>query len=656
MADTRANLQNAVRWYRNGQIDRAEAECRALVAADPRNAAALDVLGLIARDRGQPAAAVELFGRAIAAAPSDAVLHLHRGTILRMLAGCDEDALKDLTAAVSLDPKLAEAHHQLGNVLKAMGRFTDAVERLTVAANLDPKSAAIWLNLGVARLELDRAADAVASFRQAVALAPNRPEAHNILGVALLQQGDTAGAEKALGEALRLKPAYAAAHNNLARVYRTQGRIDEAIREFRSAVAVAPEPATHSNLLYTLNFSVAISPEEIFAEHARFGEAHAERFRATWPPPASDFTATRKLRVGFVSADFVNHAVAYFFETVAESRDRSAFELHCYSDVVVPDRVTERLRELSDGWRDTRRLTDDQLAALIREDRIDILVDLAGHTGRNRLLVFARKPAPVQVTWLGYPNTTGLRAIDYRIVDALTDPPGATERWHSETLARLPESFLCYRPPAESPAVNVLPAISTGGVTFGSFSNFAKISAPCFEVWAKVLKRVAGSKLVLKSRGLGDAATAKRIRDRFESLDVEGARVVLDAELTSVTDHLALYHGIDVALDPFPYNGTTTTCEALWMGVPVVTLAGVTHVARVGVSLLTNLGVIEWIAESPQQYVETCAALVSNLPQLAAVRAGLRERMRRSPICDAPRFMRHFEAALREMGARGGRG
>ncbi len=654
MADTRANVQSAVRWYREGKADRAEMECRALVSADPRNAAALDLLGLIARDRGQHAAAVELFGRAIAAAPNDALLRLHRGTTLRALPGREEEAGKELTAALELDPKLAEAHHQLGNVLKASGRLPEASERLAAAAALDPNSAAIWLNLGVAQLELDRAADAVTSFRRAVALAPNRAEAHNILGVALLQHGDTTLAETALRDALRLKPAYVAAHNNLARVFRAQGRIGEAIAEFRAALAAAPEPGTQSNLLYTLNFSADVSPDALFAEHKQWAQRHADGLKATWRGHANDGNVGRKLRVGFVSADFVNHAVAYFFETVVESRNRDAFDLFCYSDVIVPDRVTERLRRSSDGWRDTGKLSDEALAHTIREDRIDILIDLAGHTGRNRLLVFARKPAPVQVTWLGYPNTTGLDAIDYRIVDPFTDPPGATERWHSEALIRLPESFLCYRPPVESPPVSELPAATKGRVTFGSFSNFAKIGEPCLAVWAEVLKRVAGSTLVIKSRGLGDSATAKRIRERFASLGVDGGRIVLDAELTSVADHLALYRMIDVALDPFPYNGTTTTCEALWMGVPVVTLAGVTHVARVGVSLLTNLGASDWIANSPDTYVETCAKMVSDLPALAAVRARLRERMSRSPICDAPRFMRHFEAALQQMWAERG--
>lgn len=652
MAEQSTILDEAVRSFSAGDFERAAGLCRAVLASNPQNVRALDLLGMIARAKGDHAGAVDLFTRATLLEPTSALLHLHRGLALRSLPGSEREAIEAFRRAVAVEPASAEAHHQLGNAQKAMARFADAVASLSEAARLAPKSAVIALNLGVAQLELERLPDAIASFRRAIAIEPSRPEAHNVLGTALHQYGELTAAAEAFAAALRLRPGYAGAHNNLARVLRAQGRIVDALREFRAALAAAPDPATHSNLLYTFNFSPDISAAEIAAEHRQWNDRYAKPLAKPRPSARKRDARSPRLRVGFVSADFVNHAVAYFFETVAMERDRSAWELICYSDVRAPDRVTERLRAASDDWHDCASWSDDRLAAQVREDRIDVLIDLAGHTARNRLLAFARRPAPMQATWLGYPNTTGLEAMDFRITDAIADPLGATEPWHTEKLVRLPETFLCYRPPAMAPAIGPVPAVKAGHVTFGSFSNFAKISAPCLAVWAQVLRAVDGSRLVLKSRGLDDVGTAGLVRERLRGVGIDPARVVLDGNLTSVADHLALYNGIDIALDPFPYNGTTTTCEALWMGVPVVTLAGETHVARVGVSLLTNLGAPDWSAANATEYVARCVALAGNLPALAAIRAEQRERMRRSPLCDGTRFMRHFEAALQAMARR----
>ena len=365
------------------------------------------------------------------------------------------------------------------------------------------------------------------------------------------------------------------------------------------------------------------------------------------PSREPDGVPPRRLRLGYVSPDFVHHAVSYFFEPVLTARDPAAFEVFCYSDAPVADAVTQRLRAASDGWRDIAGLSDERVAELVRADRIDILVDLAGHTARNRLLVFARKPAPVQVTWLGYPNTTGLAAIDFRLTEAVSDPLGLTEAWHSEELVRLPGTFSCYAPPPESPPVNALPALAAGQVTFGCFNNLAKVTPPALALWARVLREVAGSRLFLKSPGLADLETVARLREEFALHGIPADRLEFSGAELSVAAHLSLYHRVDVALDTFPYNGTTTTCEALWMGVPVVTLAGATHVSRVGASLLTHLGAPEWIGDAPEAYVARCRGLAADLPRLAVLRSGLRERMRGSPLCDAAGFTRGLEDALR---------
>jgi protein O-GlcNAc transferase len=572
---------------------------------------------------------------------------LERGFALRA-QGRPEEAIDAFRAALQLDPNLAEAHHQLGNTLKSLHRYVEAAASLRSAAMLAPQSGAVWLNLGVACLEMRRLDEAVSCFRRAIRLEPTRPEAHNILGHALLTKGRCTAAKRCLDEALRLRPGYPAALDNLGRVLKTQGLAAEALPHHRAALAGAPRPGTHSNLLFSLNFPADLPPEEILAEHRRWAELYAAPLRSDGAGPAIDPDPSRRLRLGYVSPDFVNHAVPYFFEPVLAAHDRGRFEVTCYSDARVPDGVTRRLRGQSERWREIAGLGDDAVAALVREDQIDILVDLAGHTARNRLLVFARKPAPVQATWLGYPNTTGLDVIDYRLTDAVSDLPGS-EAWHSEALVSLPGPFSCYRPAEASPPVGPLPALAAGLVTFGCFNHLAKVTPPVIELWAEILRALPGSRLLLKSLGLADLDTVARLRKEFAALGIEPDRLELNGTELSQANHLGLYQRVDIALDPFPYNGTTTTCEALWMGVPVVTLAGRTHVARVGASLLTHLGAPDWIAGSREHYVTRCRELAGDLPRLAAIRAGLRERMRLGPLCDAAAFTRGLEDAFRTM-------
>jgi predicted O-linked N-acetylglucosamine transferase (SPINDLY family) len=314
-----------------------------------------------------------------------------------------------------------------------------------------------------------------------------------------------------------------------------------------------------------------------------------------------------------------------------------------------PDAVTTRLKGLADHWLVTVGLSDDELAERIRADGIDILVDLAGHTANNRLRVFARKPAPVQVTWLGYPNTTGLEAIDYRLVDAVTDPVGEADAWASETLVRLEGGFLCYGALKDVPEPTAPPCLNTGTVTFGSFNNPAKVSAATLDVWAKLLSRLPQARLLLKGKSFADATTRALFLARLGERGVATERVELVAWQAGTTAHLALYHRVDIALDPFPYNGTTTTCEALWMGVPVVTLQGDRHAGRVGASLLTQIGLTALIANSVEEYLENAVALARNPERLSDLRRILRPRMAASPLCDAPAFARKMESAFRTM-------
>jgi predicted O-linked N-acetylglucosamine transferase (SPINDLY family) len=641
-------LTQAAEHHRAGRLSQAEAACREVLRLQPGHADALCLLGIIAQKQRDHDRAVELFASAIRSQPKAPIYRLHRGGSLRAV-GRTEEAIEEFRIAVGLQPALGEAHHQLGNALKSAGRYHEAATSLSEAARLEPDNAAIWFNLGVACLESKAFQEAIDCFRRAIQLRPDDAETHNILGHALFSQGRISEAKRHLLEAIKLQPDHAFAHNNLARALRAQGRQTDAIAHYRAALERAPTAATHSNLLYALNFLSDFPPEELWSAHCRWNDLYGEPQRSTWLPHQNVPSPERRLRIGYVSPDLANHAVAFFLEPVLIAHDREQFEVFAYSNALVGDNVTERLRAQTEYWRDIAHLSDEAVATLIRQDGIDILVDLAGHTARNRLPVFARKPAPIQVTWLGYPNTTGLTAIDYRITEPISDPVGQTDGWHSEQLMRLPGPFSCYLPPQTSPPVAPLPAAVSSHVTFGCFNNFAKVTPRVVDLWARLLKEMPEARLFLKSSGLNDPETAGQIHENFAQHGVSPERIELNGERLAVADHLGLYRLVDVALDTFPYNGTTATCEALWMGVPVVTFAGRTHVSRVSASLLTHLGWNEWIANTPDDYVAKCCALVRDSSRLAAIRGELRERMRQSSLCNAPLFTRNLEAAFQEM-------
>jgi predicted O-linked N-acetylglucosamine transferase (SPINDLY family) len=392
-----------------------------------------------------------------------------------------------------------------------------------------------------------------------------------------------------------------------------------------------------------------LEPSAIAEEHRRWNHLHARPLGQFIQSHANDRSPERRLRIGYVSPDFREHSVAFFLAGLLEHHDPFVTEVFCYSDSTTRDAVTVRLEGLATHWRKIINLSDSRVADLIRRDGIDILVDLAGHTANNRLLVFARNPAPVQVTWLGYPNTSGLDTIDYRITDTFADPLGSTEHLHSERLIRLPLSAWCYRPLEDSPPVNASPVHETGHITFGCFNAMPKINRSLLELWSRILLAVQDSRLLLKNSALGGLPMQEQLRKQFQEMGIGPDRVEMAGRVPDLCGHLATYGRVDIALDTFPYHGTTTTCEALWMGVPVVTLLGRTHVARVGVSLLSNLGHPEWLAPSPHEYVNLAVDLAQDPSRLAALRSTLRKRMEASPLTDSPRFARDIEAVYRDM-------
>ena len=423
--------------------------------------------------------------------------------------------------------------------------------------------------------------------------------------------------------------------------------VDEAVAAYGKALELAPHSsAIFSAVLFHHHYLYDASGDDMFDRHRQYGRM----MRDTVAPPDGSYALApdpaRRLRIGYVSPNFSRHSVGYFVEPVIAHHDRERYEIFCYYSHPRSDDVTARMRALAARWRDVAAAHDDAVAQLIRSDGIDILVDLAGHSKGNRLGVFARKPAPIQMTWLGYPDTTGLATVDYRIADRVTDPaPGADQR-HTERLLRIDDIFLCYRPPDDSPPVNER-ASAPSAVVFSSFNNIAKLNRQMICVWATILARVPASRIVLKSAALGYPDTVDRLADFLEAHGIEPGRDELRGWIKDRRQHLELYAAVDVALDTFPYNGTTTTCEALWMGVPVVSLAGSAHMSRVGATVLRACGLSELVAESPESYADIAVALACDQSRRAGMRANLRDRLRASPLFDHPGFTRKLEHMFR---------
>jgi protein O-GlcNAc transferase len=481
-------------------------------------------------------------------------------------------------------------------------------------------------------------------FEEVLELDPENADALHFLGLTGHRIRDLGFALEYFERSIKARPNDAVFHNNLGSVLVQAGRTEEAAASFRKALEIDPGlNIAHINLIFIMILLESVRPEEVYAEHVAWAKIHADPLLAQAEPHNNSREPERRLRLGYLSADFRQHALSYFIEPALAQHDATAFEVFCYHSGRIADEVTRRLAQHAEHWREVLDLDDAALAAQIRDDGIDILVDLSGHLRDNRLMVFARKPAPIQMTYLAYPNTTGMRAMDYRLTDAVCDPPGVTERFYRETLIRLPRCMWCYRPSPDMPEVAPPPAGASGAVTLASMNGANKITPRMLALWARILAQIPGSRIVFTT--VPEQGRA-RIRDALTQAGIAESRISMHDRLPT-KDFWALYAGIDILLDTFPMNGGTTTCEALWLGVPVVSRSGDIFQSRAGLSILGSLGLNELVAGSDEDYVHIAVELARDSARLVALRAGLRERMRASPLTDARGYARDLEAAYR---------
>jgi protein O-GlcNAc transferase len=671
-------LNHAIAAHHAGDHDAAQRGYRQLLDLVPDHAVALTNLGVLVSRGGDPHEAEQLYLRALAANPNQIDARFNLGNLYRRLKRFPEAAaeyeevlratpnvpmaLVNLGLAVSgagnwpravecyaraatVAPDLPEPLMLLGDALGRCGRRDEAVLAFREFVTRHPDVPRGHHNLGIHLAATGSTEEAITAFEQAIALKPDYAEAHNGLGVALEALGRTDDAQRAYRNALKARPDFAEALFNLGATYAQQGDCAEAAEVLQRAQALAPNPITQSALLANLVLSASLTPEQLRDEHVAWAEAHPNSLIPADPPPKRSADAPGRVRIGYVFGEFRTRAGSAFLEALLTHHDRTRFHVTAYANTTRQDDAINHLRRLADSWRPVARITDERLTQVIRADEIDILVDLNGHTPGNRLLAFARKPAPTQVSLYGYPCTTGLKAMDYHVTDVVTDPPEA-EAHYVEKLLRLPDLGWVYVPP---PGVPDPPASSPSrgrALTFGCLNHSGKLSEPCIETWAAILKAVPKSRLVLLTgRSVGSADT---LVARFTSRGISSDRLELIYRLP-VSDYFEAYRPLDLALDPFPFNGMVTTCDALWMGVPVLTVAGREARGRRGVSILNALGLPEFVADSPDQLVTLAATWADQRQSLSDIRGTLREIVAQSAVAAVPNYVKQLEEAYRNV-------
>ena len=727
-------LQKASQLHGQGQLNEAEQLYRQVLSADPQNADALHLLGILLHQTGRSAEGIDFIGRAIKKDPRAVQFHLNLANVYGE-SGQPELAAESLRNAIALEPRaieprlhlgrylngelsrpreavkafrqvlalapnhvevtadLASALHQLGEKTEALqyyapalraapddvdllsnyatalyevGDYEQALRVFQRALALHPRHEKLWYNLGLAHVSRERFEQAIAAFKKAIEISPEHARAKVQLALLLCAGRELEESADLYAHSLTTPRERADVYMHAGFARMTEGRNDKAIGLFRKAINLDPgyELSWH-NLMMSLNYHADDDAQAMISEHQAWGRRHEGRYPARLY--ANDPSPQRRLRIGYMSPDFRTHSVAYFIEPVLAGHDPQQVEIFCYANNPRSDEVTARLKGYAHHWHEIRGRSDDAVADLIQQDQIDILMDLALHTGKNRLLVMARKPAPLQGTWLGYAGTTGLNAIDFRLTDPWIDPPGRSEQYSVEQLVRLPQTQWVYRPAIDAAEVSPPPGEKNGPVIFGVATNLAKINETTIDLWAQVLRATPGSILAIKTSGLRDrpseAAPAisplaryggervwEQLRgylcDLLAKRGISPDRLRLEGS-SPLADYFNWFSGIDMILDTFPFAGGTTTSHALYMGVPVVTRTGNLSVSRVGSSILHNIGLGELVTQTGEEFVRTAAELAQDQPRVAELRRTLRDRMRQSPLMDEPRFVKNLEAAYR---------
>lgn len=559
-----------------------------------------------------------------------------------------KEALTLISKALQLSTTNPRYYYNLGVVWRDYGDITKALACFTRATELKPDYTAAYFNKGVIEHNAGNYDVALAAYRQVIMLEPNHQGAHNNIGGICYFLGRYNEAIEAYQHLLHLAPNDAGALNNLAIVLKDMNRPEESTALLEKATSLAGDQSyVYSNLICNLHYDPKQDRNSLFAAHKEWNTRYGAPLQYHITRHDNDRTLGRILNIGYVSGDFRAHPVGFFLMKSLIYRNKDQIKLHCYSTSKTSDNVSTQIQKHSDCWRDISALDDAQAAALIRKDAIDILVDLSGHTADNRLSLFARKPAPIQASWLGYFNTTGLYTIDYFISD-FTHAPQGYEQWFTETLIRMPDCYMCYTPPKDAPTPVPAPVLTNGIITFGCFNNISKINNDVITLWATILHKVPHSRLVLKSKALNNPDIQHYYHDAFATHGITPDRIILQG-WSAHKELLREYLTIDIALDPFPFSGGLTSCETLWMGIPIITYAGEWIVSRQTASYLTQIGLSALIADNKTSYIDLAVHLSHNTAALSSLRHNLRERMAASPLCDGKRFAANLEAAYREM-------
>ena len=674
-------LQTASLSHQAGRFAEAELGYQKVLGIQPENEIALYLLGVVSIQLGKYSQAIKFLEEAIGLNGNEPSYYQNLSVAFASSAQLDR-AVANCQKAIALAPHVAEFHLYFGNLLLQCNRTDDAITTFSDSIKYDPKNADAFRSLGRALLYCKgRFNESLSMFEQAILLDPNLAEAYNELGFVLHRLNRTEESIKAFIHAIDLKPNYANAYLNLSTAYRVLGMLDQAESACQQAIRLEPEnadshvklgilltdignqdealvcfkiamelrpdcPNTHSRFLFSLQYRPGITAAELLVAHKAFDRKHGEQHRQAWTSRLQGREASRPLRIGFVSDGLGRHPVGYFLSAFVSKIDPGNLKLTFYSDRPKKDEINNGLRAVANLWRDTADLNHKALVNTIREDNVDILFDLDGHVGK-RLMVFAQRPCPIQITWMGYVGTTGLASMDYLLADRWEVPPEADSSY-SEQVIRMPDGYVCFAAPTRCPDVVALPSIQNGFITFGCFNQPAKVNSKVIEVWARILCRVSNSQMRLQYKGYSESRICERIRETFKAFGVDPSRLQINGNKSHL-ELLTAYQSVDIGLDTFPYSGGMTTCESLWMGVPVVTVPKDTYASRHSLSHLSNVGLLSTIASNEEDYVSRAVSLASDLDALAETRRTLRSQMLASPLCDGTRFAKNWSLLLQRV-------